>query len=77
MDALFVDLLVLVVLCLGGVLYVGAVSLLRIRSRSERLQMKRHLQSIEEAGWDEAASPHVTQQMASDLSAFRPRQRPF
>ena len=46
-----------IALCLGGLLYVGAVMLWRIRSRRERLQMKRHVQTIEVevADRDEAA----------------------
>ena len=55
MDAFAVAFLVFVVLCLGGILCVGAAMLLHIRRRRERLQMKRHVQTIEVAGWNEVA----------------------
>jgi hypothetical protein len=62
-----------IALCLGGLLYVGAVMLWRTRSRRERLQMKRHVQTIEVevADRDEAAlSTHTA------TNAIRPHYLP-
>jgi hypothetical protein len=55
MDVFAVALLVVAALCLGGILCIGAVKLHHIRRRRERLQMKRHLQTIEGVSWDEVA----------------------
>lgn len=55
MDALDVAFLVVIVVCLGGILWIGAVTILQIRRRRERLQMKRHMQTIERVGWNEVA----------------------
>jgi hypothetical protein len=55
MDAFSVALLVVVVFCLGGILCIGALKLLHIRRRRERLQMKRHVQTIEMVGGNEVA----------------------
>jgi hypothetical protein len=54
MDRLAVALLV-AALCLGGILCIGAVMSLQIRRRRERLQMKRHVQTIESVSWNEVA----------------------
>ena len=55
MDAFDAAFLVVVVLCLGGILCIGAVMFMHIRRRRERLQMKRHMQTIERVGWNEVA----------------------
>jgi hypothetical protein len=55
MDAFDVAFWVIVALCLGGTLCIGAVMFLHIRRRRERLQMKRHIQTIEAVGWNEVA----------------------
>jgi hypothetical protein len=48
---------VFAVVSLGGVLCIGLATLLQIRrGRRERLQMKKHLQSIERVGWNEVPS---------------------
>lgn len=53
MDALDVAFLVVIVVCLGGILWIGAVTILQIHRRREQLQMKRHMQTIERVGWNE------------------------
>jgi len=50
MDVLPVALLLFAVVVLAGVLWFGLATLLRIRALRQRLQMKRHLQSIERVG---------------------------
>ena len=50
MDVLPVALLIFAVVFLAGVLCFGLATLLQIRARRQRLQMKRHLQSIERLG---------------------------
>ena len=47
MNVLPVALLIFAVVFLAGVLCFGLATLLQIRARRERLQMKRHLQTIE------------------------------
>ena len=50
MNVLPVALLIFAVVFLAGVLCFGLATLLQIRARRQRLQMKRHLQSIERLG---------------------------
>jgi hypothetical protein len=50
MNVLPVALLIFAVVFLAGVLWFGLATLLQIRARRQRLQMKRHLQSIERVG---------------------------
>ena len=50
MNVLPVALVIFAVVVLAGVLWFGLATLLQIRARRQRLQMKRHLQSIERVG---------------------------
>jgi type VI protein secretion system component VasF len=51
MNVLPVALVIFAVVFLAGVLWFGLATLLQIRARRQRLQMKRHLQSIERVGY--------------------------
>ena len=53
MDKLAVAFLVIALLCLGGISCIGAATLMHIRRRRERLQMKKHVQAIEVVDWNE------------------------
>jgi hypothetical protein len=60
MGVFAVAIFVLPVVFLGALLCVGLATLMQIRNgRRERLQMKRHLQRIERAGWNEMPRPYV------------------
>ena len=50
MDVLPVALLIFAGVFLAGILWFGLATLLQIRAQRQRLQMKRHLQSIERVG---------------------------
>jgi hypothetical protein len=50
MNVLPIALLIFAVVFLAGVLWFGLATLLQISARRQRLQMKRHLQSIERVG---------------------------
>ena len=50
MNVLPVALLIFAVVFLAGVFWFGLATLLQISARRQRLQMKRHLQSIERVG---------------------------
>ena len=50
MNVLPVALVIFAVVVLAGVLWFGLATLQQIRARRQRLQMKRHLQSIERVG---------------------------
>ena len=50
MNVLLVALLIFAVVFLAGVLWFALATLLQISARCQRLQMKRHLQSIERVG---------------------------
>jgi hypothetical protein len=47
MDLFDVAYLLVVVSCLGGILWIGIMTFLHMRRRRERLQMKRHVQTLE------------------------------
>ncbi len=54
MDLFAVRFLLTPAAVVGGVLCIGLTAVLQARSRRrERLQMKRHIQSIDLAGWNE------------------------
>ena len=54
MDGIAIVILVIVVLCLGGILGIAATLLMRMRLRRQRLEMRRHVQAIEPIIWNEA-----------------------
>jgi hypothetical protein len=53
MDNFTVALLVIAAVGLSAILWIAATALMHIRSRRERLQMRRHVQAIDSAGWNE------------------------